>query len=439
LRQQLLEASMKEADITARFGSSHQVAIRARDEVAQVRRSLASELQRIAETFKSDYEIAKARQASLEKSLADLIRAQGTTNQARAQLRELESAAQTYTALFESTLKRQTEMSQQQSFPVSEARVVTRATPPLRKSHPQTVLIMAYALAGGGLVGLGLALIWESLDPLFRTPDSLESFTGLRCIATVPRMRSASHKGLSAPSLPARRNLLCPGPLSHVIAAPFSAFAEGIRSMKVAIDLAQEGKGPLIVGVTSSVPNEGKTTLAANLAQLIACSGRTCMLIDADLRNPSLSQAAAPDAAVGLVEVLAHSTSPEVVLRTVCDGKLAFIPSGHAGQSLDTSSLLSSSRMSLLLESEAARFDYVIIDLPPMAPLIDVRAISPHIDKLLIAVEWASTDREALRQALERNGPMDDGQILGLILNKVPLRVLKRFPTYRSDTYLRGA
>jgi succinoglycan biosynthesis transport protein ExoP len=94
--------------------------------------------------------------------------------------------------------------------------------------------------------------------------------------------------------------------------------------------------------------------------------------------------------------------------------------------------------MKHLLENEAGRFDYVLIDLPPMAPLVDVRAISPLLDKLLVIVEWAVTDREVLKQALERNGPEREDQILGLVLNKIPGRVLKQYATYRFDTYLRG-
>lgn len=439
LRQQLLDATMRERDISRRYGANHNVAVRARDEVQNIRASLQSELQRMADTFKSEYEVSKAREESLEAALARHAEQMAVTNQARVQLRELESAAQTYAALYEAFLRKQTEAMQQQSFPITEARVITPATPPFSNSHPKTAILMILALAGGGVLGLGLAIMRESLDQVFRTPESLEDFTGLKCVSIVPRVTSRAQRR-AVRALPAGTSeqtyLLARGGLSHAVRAPLSAFAEGIRSIKVSIDLARPTKTADIVGITSSVPNEGKTTIIANLAQLIAQSGRSCLLIDADLRNPSLSRAVARDTKTGLVDVLCGAESLDSVLSTSFGGKLMFLPAGHVG-AMETSEVLRSSSFRLLLEHAAERFDYVLLDLPPLAPLVDVRAVSPLVNRFVVVVEWAKTDRDVLKQALERNGPEQENQILGLVLNKVDPAALKEYPTYRYDTYLK--
>jgi polysaccharide biosynthesis transport protein len=439
LRQQLLEASMRERDISKRYGSTHQVAMRARDEVLNIRRSLQSELQRMADTFKSEYEISKTREESLQAALATHAEQQAVTNQARVQLRELESAALTYSTLYETFLRKQTEAMQQQSFPLTEARVITPGSPPFQSSHPRTAIIMALAVAAGGVLGLGLAIMRESLDHVFRTPESLEHFTGLRCISIVPKVKARSYRR-SASSLPPGMSeqsyLLARGGLSHAVRAPLSAFAEGIRSIKVSIDLVKVSGSAEIIGVTSSVPNEGKTTITGNLAQLIAQSGRTCLLIDTDLRNPSLSRTVARETKKGLVDVLCGEESLENVLSTSFGGKLMFLPAGHVG-AMETSEVLRSSSFRLLLEQAAERFDYVLLDLPPLAPLVDVRAVSPLVNRFVVVVEWAKTDKDVLKQALERNGPEQENQILGLVLNKVDPSALKEYPTYRFDTYLK--
>jgi polysaccharide biosynthesis transport protein len=116
---------------------------------------------------------------------------------------------------------------------------------------------------------------------------------------------------------------------------------------------------------------------------------------------------------------------------------LALIPACRAGPSSDTGSALGSETMAQFLKQLTGRFDYVLLDLPPMAPLVDVRAVSPLLDKVLVVVEWANTDRGVLREALDRHGPVQGGKILGLALNKIPPSVLKQYPTYRMDTYLK--
>jgi succinoglycan biosynthesis transport protein ExoP len=130
LRSQYLDFSLKEAEFSVKYGSSHLAVVNLRTQMREIRKVIVDELRRIAQTYRSDYEIAKAREESITKSLADIVSVSQTTNQDQITLRELESSAQTYRALHDNFLQRYMESVQQQSFPITQARLITTASPP---------------------------------------------------------------------------------------------------------------------------------------------------------------------------------------------------------------------------------------------------------------------------------------------------------------------
>src|SRR5262249_40564629 len=145
LRQRYLEYAAREADYSTRYGRNHLAVVNLRNQMREIRKSILDELQRIAETYKSDYEIAKAREDSIRKSLDQIVAESQTTNQAQIVLRQLESTAKSYRSLYDNFLQRYMESVQQQSFPITEARVITRASSPLGPSSPRTLYILAIA------------------------------------------------------------------------------------------------------------------------------------------------------------------------------------------------------------------------------------------------------------------------------------------------------
>src|SRR6516164_7519884 len=142
LRSQYLDYSRQAAEFSAKYGARHRAVIDLGTRMQEIRKVISDELNRIAQTYRSDYEIAKAREESISKSLAEIVSVSQTTNQAQIVLRDLESRAQSSRQLHDSFLQRYMETVQQQSFPISEARVITRATPPLRPSNPRTLLVL---------------------------------------------------------------------------------------------------------------------------------------------------------------------------------------------------------------------------------------------------------------------------------------------------------
>jgi succinoglycan biosynthesis transport protein ExoP len=154
--------------------------------MAEVRRNIADEMQKIAEGYRSDYEIALTRETSIQKSLDRAIAQSRITNQAQVQLRDFESKAQTSRTMYDNFLQRYLEAVQQQSFALSEARLITPATPPTNKSHPKTLTVLPVSAASGTMVAFGIAVLREASNRVFRTGAQVEGALHLSCLAMLP-------------------------------------------------------------------------------------------------------------------------------------------------------------------------------------------------------------------------------------------------------------
>ena len=189
LRSQYLELARRESDWATRYGVDHLAVVNLRNQMSELQNSIRAELQRIAETYKSDFEVASQREASVQNQLNQAVSQSQVTDTAQVSLRELQSSAQTYQALYDNFLQRYMESVQQQSFPITEARVISAATRPLGKSHPRTDLILAVATVLG--LGCGVAAgAWRELsDRVFRTGKQVEAILQTDCIALVPALK----------------------------------------------------------------------------------------------------------------------------------------------------------------------------------------------------------------------------------------------------------
>ena len=189
LRQQYLEFDARASDWTRKYGAAHLAVVNLHNQMQELRRTMYSELQRIAETYKSDYEIAKTREDSVQKSLNQIVSESQTTNEAQITLHNLESSAQTYRALYDNFLQRYMESVQQQTFPISETRLITPATRPFSKSAPRSHLILALASLAGMLIGVSIGILREISDRVFRTPAQIADRLQADCIALVPLVK----------------------------------------------------------------------------------------------------------------------------------------------------------------------------------------------------------------------------------------------------------
>lgn len=437
LRQRAIAANKRLAEVSTRLGESHPAVANLRSEVADVRRLLLGELTRALEGFRSAAAMARAREQSLSNGLAEITGETAVSNKAQVQLRELEREASSSKTIYESFLERYKSALQQESFPVTEARILSEASPPRLKSHPKTLLILVLGAIGGLAVGTATALLKEMTDGVFRNPQQLEAALDLPCLGVLPRFTRLRGRARQRPglSLPPDARLIPEdiGALRYAVDEPFTRFAETLRAIKVAASAASTVSEVKVLSMVSAVPGEGKSTVAMNLAQLLAHAGKDILLIDADLRSPTLSEIVAPDCTSGLAEVLEKKASLSDVLLLDPVTGLRVLPALKSTNP-HTSEILGSDAMRQLLQLASTRFDLVIVDLPPLVPIVDVRAVAPAIDAFVFVARAGETPIVTAANALAA-APGVGERLIGSVLNGVNLKTLRHQGAASDRTY----
>lgn len=428
LRAQYLDLQAQYADWSRRYGKSHLAAVNLANKMEELRKNIADELHRIGDAYRSDYEIAKSREASLEKNVKELVAQAGHTGQAEVKLRDLESAADTYRNLYNNFLEKLQSATQNQSFPLSEARLISTATKPDIKSSPRTVLALVGGLVGGLCLGFGVAFGRELLSDVLRTPGEVEDELGVKCLGVLPDIRPPMTTG----ALLSTSAKTGPPDLSrYVVDHPFSRFAETLRNIKVSIDVARLTREIKVVGIVSSLPKEGKTTVAANFAQLIALTGHRTVLIDGDLHTRSLTRELAPNAKSGLVEALNDPASLGYHVQRSKETGLDFLPSVVASRMVNSADVIGSKAMAELLKVLREHYEYIVIDLAPVMPVADSKAVSLLIDAMVYVIEWGQTTRSALQESVSGSEVLQK-KLLGAVLNRANPKMLKRIEAYKG-------
>jgi succinoglycan biosynthesis transport protein ExoP len=441
LRTRYLELVNREADLSARVGSNHLAVINMQRQIREIRDSILDELKRTSETYKSDFEIAKQRQGDVEKRLAGAVSDSRSAGQAQGALNELESKARTYHSLYDNLLQRYTELSQQESLPMTEARFITRASPPLDKAYPKTLLILVGSGFAGLALGFGVGFLREMLDSVFRTTKQVVASLHANCLAVIPLAEKTPTS--SSPAMLEQKLQLEPAGLRTIVRrpsimwtvtdSPLSRFAEALRAVKLAVDLGVPEKSK-VIGITSAIPNEGKSTISANLALLIAQVGARVLLVDGDLRNPSLSRALTPVAKGGILEVVSGKSSLRDVVWTDPSTNLAFLPAAMPFRLAHSNEIFSNDSTKQLFKELRQSYDYIIVDLSPLVPVIDVRATTTLVDAYVLVVEWGSTKIKLVEHALSEAENVYEN-LLGVVLNKADIDVVHRYDGHLEGYY----
>jgi polysaccharide biosynthesis transport protein len=428
LRQQFLDDQNKESEWSARYGPDHTAARNLRAEMAALQRAIWDEISRIAESYKSELQIAKSQEESIDKRMIEVFQKSGATRQSQVRLRELETAANTYRGIYETFLSRFTQSVQQQSFPSTEARIVTVASPPRGPSSPKVTLTIALAAICGLGLGVMSAFAREQMNRQIHTRAQLEKLLGTSCLAVLPAF---PQKGPVMRKLQgATRDSGAFRQISEV--APFSATAEALRYIKVAIDL--HPTGGKVIGIVSALPGEGKTTVATGFAAFVAKSGSRTLLIDADLRNPSMTRALGYVNAPGLVNMVADKSNFDDLVITDSKFKFDFLPSSTRMKPSNSSDILNSPAMKDMLRAAKSNYDYVLVDLPPILPVVDVKAVAHLFDAFVLVVEWGSTSTDEILKAVGAS-PIVSERLLGAVLNKADEAIMRRFEGYSDRRY----
>lgn len=440
LRQQYLELTRREAELSTRVGRDHLAVVNIRNRLREYRVSILDEVKRLSEISRSDAELAKQRQQEIEKRLTVAIAQSRLTNSAELTIRDLESRAKSLRALYDTFLQQYMGSAQQETFPISETRVIFPASAAQTKSRPKTKVVLGFGLLGGLALGLLLGFVRDVMDRVFRTSSQLEAALELPCLSLVPilslprQQKPAARPQQTPEDLNQRILSTTPGIHRAVVGMPLSRYTEAIRSIKLAIDHSPANTSNQVIGLTSALPNEGKTTIAASLAQLIGHCGKKVIIVDCDLRNPSLSASLVPKAVDGIVEVMNGDRSLEEVVWRDPRTQLAVLPAVRRGPLLHSSEILSDNAICKLFDRLRQSYDYVIVDLPPLSPLVDVRVTAPLIDCYVLVVEWGRTKIDVVQHALH-TAPTISDSLIGAVLNKTDIKAMARYDANRSDYY----
>jgi polysaccharide biosynthesis transport protein len=285
---------------------------------------------------------------------------------------------------------------------IGNVRVITSATAPVGKSSPQTKLVLALAALLGGVFGVGGSMALHALDRSVRSPKQVKQSLEADCLGSLPSFGRRTTKA----------NLYG---FNQVAKAPFSRFSDALRGVKDSIDYMSLAKPVHCLGITSPLPQEGTSTIASNLAVLYSLSGARPLLIDANFRNPRLTQVICPNASSGLIEALAG----QVAEMTLFDKntKTAFLPLIGPERIASALDFLKSGNLKALLKTLQQTYAPIIIDLPSLSTAIDARAISSLLDGNVIVAEWGKTRMETLREAVNALEAAQ-ASVLGVIINK---------------------
>jgi capsular exopolysaccharide synthesis family protein len=273
--------------------------------------------------------------------------------------------------------------------------------------------------------GIVLAFLMESLDTGLRSIAEIESITELPSLAIIPRSRRSSADQAGTLTT-AQRNV-------GILTQPKSQFSEAFRSLRTSLLLSTTGHPPKIIVLTSATPSEGKTTVASNLAAILAQRDTRVLLIDGDLRRPNIHHRFGLNGKIGLTTVLTGATKLEATVQTVREiPNLDILPSGPVPPF--PTEMLSSGAMEAILERCREMYDYIVIDSPPILSVTDGVILSRQADAVVLVVRHGKSSKHVVRRGrdiLLRSG----AGITGIVLNAVDLNSPEYYGYYGYSGY----
>ena len=349
---------------------------------AYTSRELARLDERIADLKNDRERTGAAVQKAIQQRFGAMRGARSEGREAEVDLRELERQAAASGQLYASLLLRQKELRDQQEFIRSDANILSLASPPDRPSSPNPILFMLPALIISSICGSFLAVVLERLDRGLRSERDINDALGISCIGLVPQL----------PRMRVTR------PYQYLLAEPFSAYTEAIRSAVATLQLAEPRHSAKLVLISSSVPEEGRTTLALSIAVYAAILGRRVLLVDFDFRRGLILRDYRGKAEKEILDLDLQNRPPAEFIQHIADLGLDYLPMSRCR--LDPFGLFAREQMPRLLRQLRESYDCVIVDGPPLLSVREVRLLGSMVDKVLFVVKWGSTRPEVARNAL---------------------------------------
>jgi capsular exopolysaccharide synthesis family protein len=382
----------------ARNAPDAPAAVDLRKQLAQIEENLSKASSRELSSLQGEITTARGRESDLRDNLRRSVLASDLPTDVLAQIYEIQQSSEVARAQYQTLLVRLNDLETQSALQVADSRIVSDALVPDKPSFPNVPLMLAVTALGAVGLGVLVALLYENYVGGFTSDRQLEAVLKVKTIAVVPRVRTVRDDTTDGSA---------DTPANALLDAPMSAYAEAMRSARVALDQIIRRRptadGGTIVMVSSAVPNEGKSSVALSLARAYAISGRKTLLMDCDLRRPSLARLLKLDPRVTLADLLSADVSsdnleaavqqdPRTPLQVLLSARRPAPRTDHLVAETSFAPLLADARRS---------FDVIILDTPPIIPVADGRWIAELADIVVLVVKWSATLQQDAHRALD--------------------------------------
>jgi succinoglycan biosynthesis transport protein ExoP len=402
LRKQESELLQKQAQLATRYKPAHPAMINIKAQIQDLDQKIHLEIDKIVHALEGEAAAARARESSLRDSLTQVEKSTNAQSEVEVRLHELQRQADSSRLLYENFLNRFKQTSTQEDIQQPDARLIAAAIVPGAPSYPRTRLLVGVAFVASVLIGILAAFGMERLDNCFRTPDQVEKLAKVPALGLVPTLKTRGP------------------PHEVIVASPMVPYSEAIRTIRTALRYSDIDHPPKVVLVTSALPSEGKSMTSLSLARSVARSGGRSLLIDCDLRRPSVARAMKLDDKLGLLSLFDDAGMDFRAALQVDQPSGMHVLTAASGTA-NPQDLLGSNRMRELIAALRPHYDFIVLDTPPILGASDALILSHIADTTLFLVRWGQTPRPVVLGALtsfRANG----GTLAGVVLTRVDLR-----------------
>jgi capsular exopolysaccharide synthesis family protein len=420
LRSQLAQARIV-------YGDENSNVKRLEGESAEMSSQVEDERARVVNRSLSSLEAARAREKMVMQSRDKLLAQMGAVSSHLMQHQLLKSEVLANAELYNTLRGRLSEAGIYAGLRSSNIHIVDLAPKLITATAPHRFFLITIGTLASCMFALVLAFVLEGFENTVRAPDDVRNWVGLPALAMLPKIDPVASQlqGMGRKDFRGIGNFTAQKRFQN---APL-AQSEPIRNLRTSLLLARTEAPPRVVLVSSAMVGEGKTTVAVNLATAFAQRGRTCLLIDADLRRPRISQVFGVAASPGLGDLLNGAAKIETAVGAAPSVPGLFLLTSGRSDSDPTDSL-SAERMRLVLEAVKYKFDFIVIDSPPVIPFSDARLIALLADVVVLVARYGYTTRRALTAGVKLFEEIH-APIQGVVVNDIDVKS----PDYHYYSY----